>query len=97
MLKNRKAGIFVISMIAMIAIIPAGQAFAVWPDCHADVVAGFTPSAAASFGHSNMPDQVLGWPGYSGGGSGSMKVVSLGSGGSLILRTDQYLCSIRSL
>ena len=72
--------------IAVFIFSPASGSRAEWPDCHADVVAGFTPGPSASFGHANMPGVVLGWPALSSWGAGAMSVVSLGSGGSLILQ-----------
>ena len=48
----------------------------------------FTPGEAAGFGQSAMPGVVLGPPRGSGANAGSLDVVSLGRGGSIVLAFD---------
>jgi len=49
-------------------------------------VVSFTPSDGAGFGEDQMPDVVLGTPYGKGPNAGSLHVVSLGDGGSIVLR-----------
>lgn len=55
----------------------------------ASSVTTFTPGEAAGFGQSAMPDVVLGAPRGSGANAGSLDVVSLGRGGSIVLAFDR--------
>lgn len=55
------------------------------PDPFADAVVSFSPGRAAGFGADKLPDIVLGAPKGAGGGSGSLDVLSLGGGGSIVL------------
>ncbi|HVW29752.1 MAG TPA: hypothetical protein VHC69_30520 [Polyangiaceae bacterium] len=58
------------------------------PDVFADAVVSFTPGPSAGFGEKNMPCVVLGPPVGAGLGGGSLDVVSLGKGGSIVLEFD---------
>jgi hypothetical protein len=51
-------------------------------------VVSFEPSETVSFGHSAMPDIVLGAPEGKGDGAGSLDVVSLGEFGTVVLGFD---------
>jgi hypothetical protein len=51
-------------------------------------VVGFEPAEGATFGGESMPDIVLGPPEGGGASIGSLDVVSLGCGGSIVLRFD---------
>ncbi|MCP3100575.1 cell surface protein [Myxococcus sp. K15C18031901] len=55
-------------------------------DPYADEVVQFTPGPGAGFGQDRFPDVVLGPPTGAGLDSGSLDVLSLGKGGSIILR-----------
>ncbi len=58
----------------------------------ADKVGSFTPGKGAGWGQDKMPAVVLGGPEGKGSTSGSLHVVSLGCGGSLVLElTDTVL------
>jgi hypothetical protein len=58
----------------------------------ADRVVSFTPGAGAGFGQDAFPGVVLGPPKGGGAGSGSLDVLSLGNGGSIVLElTDLAL------
>lgn len=52
---------------------------------YATEVVAFTPGEGAGFGADGMPDVVLGPPGGGSPTSGSLDVVSLGAGGTLVL------------
>ena len=51
-------------------------------------VVSFNPGAGAGFGQSKFPQVVLGGPEGGGEGFGSLDVLSLGNGGSLVLGFD---------
>lgn len=62
------------------------------PDpCCATSVVSFTPGEAAGFGQDRMPDVVLGPPEGRGSNAGSLDVVSLGRGGSIVLAFERDL------
>jgi hypothetical protein len=52
---------------------------------YASAVVSFTPGGCAGFGREAMPNVVLGPPEGGGASQGSLDVVSLGSGGSIVL------------
>ncbi len=54
----------------------------------ATLVVSFTPGAGATFGHSALPDIVLGPPQGAGDLRGGIDVVSLGRGGEIVLAFD---------
>lgn len=54
-------------------------------DPYADDVVSFSPGPDASFGHSDLPEIVLGPPVGNGDVSGGIDVASLGNGGSIVL------------
>jgi hypothetical protein len=61
-------------------------------DPWADAVVSFTPGPGAGYGEARLPDVVLGPPHGGGASSGSLDVLSLGRGGSLVLAfTDEGL------
>ncbi|AKQ63397.1 Cell surface protein [Myxococcus hansupus] len=55
-------------------------------DPYADEVVSFTPGPSAGFGQDRFPDVVLGPPSGLGADTGSLDVLSLGRGGSIVLR-----------
>ncbi|MCE9670590.1 cell surface protein [Myxococcus stipitatus] len=55
-------------------------------DPYADEVVQFTPGPGAGFGQDRFPDVVLGPPVGAGLDSGSLDVLSLGKGGTIVLR-----------
>lgn len=55
------------------------------PDAFADAVHSFTPGDFAGFGADALPDIVLGAPQGKGALSGSLHVLSLGQGGTIVL------------
>ncbi|MBU8895597.1 cell surface protein [Corallococcus sp. M34] len=55
-------------------------------DPFADVVVSFQPGETAGFGQDRFPDVVLGPPRGAGDSNGSLDVLSLGKGGSIVLR-----------
>jgi len=57
-------------------------------DPYMDEVVKFTPGTGAGFGQDKMPGIVLGPPHGNGSGLGGLDVVSLGSGGQIILKSD---------
>ncbi len=70
----------------------AGAVDAGPPNPFADRVASFTPGPGAGFGQNRFPDVVLGPPDGYGASSGSTDVLSLGTGGSIVLElTDIVL------
>jgi len=58
------------------------------PDAFADEVISFTPGPNAGFGKSDLPCIVLGPPEGAGPTAGSLDVLSLGNGGTIVLRFD---------
>lgn len=54
-------------------------------DRYASAVVSFSPGGCAGFGRERMPNVVLGPPEGGGASQGSLDVVSLGSGGSIVL------------
>lgn len=67
---------------------PADPYIPDWPegtDPFADAVVEFTPGPDAGFGSDEFPEVVLGPPQGSGGGAGSLDVLSLGELGSITL------------
>ncbi|MFT5682540.1 MAG: hypothetical protein ACI8RZ_003458 [Myxococcota bacterium] len=58
------------------------------PDPFADAVIEYLPGEAAGFGQDSLPDIVLGSPEGSGESAGSLDVLSLGCGGSIVLALD---------
>jgi hypothetical protein len=62
-------------------------------DPFADVVVSFTPGRNAGFGADHFPQIVLGPPVGAGDAEGSLDVLSLGDGGSIVLQfTDNVIC-----
>lgn len=57
-------------------------------DPFADRVVSFTPGPSAGFGADKLPGVVLGPPQGGGGAAGSLDVVSLGQGGTLVVALD---------
>lgn len=57
-------------------------------DAFADAVSAFTPGINGGFGADELPAVVLGPPRGAGMTQGSLDVVALGSGGSIVLRFD---------
>jgi len=57
-------------------------------DPFADCIDAFSPGPGATFGHSALPDIVLGAPVPGAGGGGGMDVASLGCGGTITLMFD---------
>lgn len=55
------------------------------PDPFADVVVAFSPGVTSGFGQERMPGVLLGPPQGDVNGGGSLDVVSLGEGGSVVL------------
>lgn len=64
---------------------PDASASGLGADRFATKVVSFTPGACAGFGASRMPDIVLGPPSGAPAGQGSTDVVSLGTGGEIVL------------
>lgn len=58
------------------------------PDPYADRVVSFTPGPGAGYGADKLPAVVLGPPHGAGDAAGSLDVVSLGQGGTLVLALD---------
>jgi hypothetical protein len=54
-------------------------------------VVSFTPGEGAGFGQSSMPGVVLGPPRGGGANAGSLDVVSLGRGGSIVLAFERAI------
>jgi hypothetical protein len=74
-----------------VVILPDGGSAPVDPDSGATVppyatrVVSFTPGKCAGYGQNNMPNVVLGPPKGGGQSAGSTDVVSLGTGGEIVL------------
>lgn len=64
---------------------PDASASGLRADRFATKVVSFTPGACAGFGANRMPDIVLGPPSGASAGQGSTDVVSLGTGGEIVL------------
>jgi len=64
------------------------DAFPLGTDPFADRVESFAPAVGASFGHTDMPDVVLGRPEGRGPTAGSMHVASLGEHGVVVLALE---------
>ncbi len=58
----------------------------------ASAVEDFEPGEGGGFGQSKLPDVVTGGPHGLGDTQGSLDVVSLGKGGSIVVRIDPGLC-----
>jgi hypothetical protein len=58
-----------------------------WPDA----VVSFTPGPGAGFGEDHLPQVVLGPPHGTGDSTGSLDVLSLGNGGSIVLEFTDWV------
>jgi len=57
---------------------------------YASSIVSFEPGDAAGFGQDKLPDVVLGPPSGKGTGAGSLEVLSLGKGGSIVLGFEPF-------
>jgi hypothetical protein len=66
-----------------------------WPNTGADAVVSFNPGTGAGHGAQYFPENVLGLPDSTGrveyGSVDAMQILSLGSGGEIVLRFDRHL------
>lgn len=84
-----RRGIVLIRLCSILGVALSGAATAWSQDAFIDAVSSFSPGTSAGFGAAELPGIVLGPPRGAGAIQGSLDIVSLGVGGSIVVRFDQ--------